>query len=243
MSVEIDEIDPARLRPLAQPPAVAADQTSCADDRTDGPGSSARSGPVGSFQYEQVKRAVDIALALFLGLLSIPLIALLSAYIALESGRPIFISQQRVGRWGRKFRLLKFRTLPRQALKSSDRDWFVDADSRIMKLVRRVGLDELPQFLNVLRGEMSLIGPRPERPYFARRFERDHPDYSLRYQLLPGMTGWAQVTGWRGNTSIRRRLEHDLYYLDHWTPAFDLRILLSTVTTAFRNVASPRGEG
>ncbi len=241
MQIEIDEIDLPRLANLT--PGIAADTAHYVDKTGTRVASVERPGPVGSFRYERLKRTADIVVSLVVGLIFLPLILLLSAYIALESGRPIFISQQRVGRWGRKFQLLKFRTLPQRALGSSDRDWFVDAESRAMRIIRRIGIDELPQLLNVLRGEMSLIGPRPERPFFASRFEKAHPGYSLRHQLLPGITGWAQVTGWRGNTSIRRRLEQDLYYLDHWTPTLDMRIALRTIATVVRNLVGRRGEG
>jgi lipopolysaccharide/colanic/teichoic acid biosynthesis glycosyltransferase len=165
-----------------------------------------------------------------------PLLLLIAAVILVTSGRPILFSQERVGRSGARFRLYKFRTLDRSAALRGDEEWAVDAPTPLSAFLRFTGFDELPQLFNVLRGDMSLVGPRPERPYFSARFERDVPAYAKRHRLRPGITGWAQVNGWRGNTSIARRLDHDLYYLDHWSLAFDLRILAATFTGLARGL-------
>jgi putative colanic acid biosynthesis UDP-glucose lipid carrier transferase len=154
---------------------------------------------------------------------------LIALGIALTLGRPIFFSQQRVGRGGRSFRLYKFRTLDKRPLELSEVEWSAPASHPFAALLRLTGLDELPQLVNVLRGDMSLVGPRPERAHFVQRFQRRLPRYAARHHLQAGITGWAQVNGYRGDTSIERRLEHDLFYLKHWSLVFDLWILLLTV--------------
>ncbi len=185
--------------------------------------------------YVFYKRLLDFTLAL-LGLIVLtPLFLLLAGILLVFSGRPILFSQVRVGRHGNRFRLYKLRTLPNGVPERSDREWSVQAPTRLMEFLRCTGLDELPQLFNVLRGDMSLVGPRPERPYFVERFQKEERSYSKRHRLHAGITGWAQVNGWRGNTSIRRRLEFDLFYLHHWSLAFDLRILRATFTGFIRS--------
>jgi lipopolysaccharide/colanic/teichoic acid biosynthesis glycosyltransferase len=183
-----------------------------------------------------LKRIFDSVLAAAGLILLAPLLLLIAAAILVTSGRPILFSQERVGRSGTRFRLYKFRTLDRSAAARGDEEWAVDAPTPLSAFLRFTGFDELPQFFNVLRGDMSLVGPRPERPYFVARFERELPAYAKRHRLRPGITGWAQVNGWRGNTSIARRLEHDLYYLEHRSLAFDLRILAATCTGLARGL-------
>ena len=141
----------------------------------------------------------------------------------------MLIAQERVGRGGTRFRLFKFRTLSHDALRRSDHEWSATPPTRPAAFLRATGLDELPQLFNVLRGDMSLVGPRPERPHFVERFQDELPFYSTRHRLQVGITGWAQVNHLRGDTSIRRRLEYDLYYLNYWSLGFDLRILAMTV--------------
>ncbi len=152
-----------------------------------------------------------------------------------------------IGFAGRHFLLYKFRTLPMAALATSDRQWTAAPADRWGRFLRETGLDELPQLWNVLRGDMSLVGPRPERPYFAAQFLRELPAYSRRHHLAAGMTGWAQVHGWRGNTSIMRRVEYDLYYLRHWSLGLDFRILWMTLRDFARRLrhslsATPGGR-
>jgi lipopolysaccharide/colanic/teichoic acid biosynthesis glycosyltransferase len=183
-----------------------------------------------------LKRIFDSVLAAVGLILLAPLLLLIAAVILSTSGRPILFSQERVGRSGTRFRLYKFRTLDRSAAARGDEEWAVDAPTPLSAFLRFTGFDELPQFFNVLRGDMSLVGPRPERPYFAARFERELPAYAKRHRLRPGITGWAQVNGWRGNTSIARRLQHDLYYLEHRSLAFDLCILAATCTGLARGL-------
>jgi lipopolysaccharide/colanic/teichoic acid biosynthesis glycosyltransferase len=161
-----------------------------------------------------------------------PLLALIAAALKLSSSAPVLFKQQRVGQSGRRFWIYKFTTMTPASAGASDTRWTTAEDERITRLgriLRPTGLDELPQLFNVLRGDMSLVGPRPERPHFVEIFRREIPGYLTRHQLKPGITGWAQVCGWRGDTSIRRRVEHDLYYLQHWSIWFDLKILCLTI--------------
>ena len=161
-----------------------------------------------------------------------PLFALVALLILVTSGRPIFYRQERVGQGGRTFRMLKFRSMRRDAEGETGPIWASDHDSRCTRIgawLRHTNIDELPQLVNVLRGEMSLVGPRPERPIFVERFREAVPDYDLRHAVPGGMTGWAQVHGWRGRTSLRKRIQYDLDYIQRWSFWFDLRILLMTV--------------
>jgi lipopolysaccharide/colanic/teichoic acid biosynthesis glycosyltransferase len=182
-----------------------------------------------SFDYVFLKRASDVALSAA-GLVALaPVLLLIAAITWTRSGRPVLITQERVGRGGRRFRLHKFRSLPVAALRRSDFRWTEEPADGWGRFLRSTGLDELPQLLDVLRGDMSLVGPRPERPRFVEEFRRQLPFYSTRHRLRPGITGWAQVNGLRGDTSIAHRVEHDLYYLRHWSLALDVRILCLTV--------------
>jgi lipopolysaccharide/colanic/teichoic acid biosynthesis glycosyltransferase len=185
--------------------------------------------PPDRIAYFVLKRALDVALSSAGLVLCAPLCAVIAMVTCFRSGRPAIIGQVRVGRAGRLFRLYKFRTLPTDALAESDRRWLPVPTDAWGRFLRASGLDELPQLWNVLRGDMSLVGPRPERPRFVEQFERDVPAYACRHALQVGMTGWAQINGWRGNTSIATRVEHDLYYLRHWSLGFDLRILWMTL--------------
>jgi lipopolysaccharide/colanic/teichoic acid biosynthesis glycosyltransferase len=181
-----------------------------------------------TFSYRVVKRALDVAVGLVCLAVAAPLMVAIACGIALTLGRPILFSQQRVGRGGRLFRLYKFRTLDRRPLACSEVEWAAAASHPFAAFLRRSGLDELPQLVHVLRGQMSLVGPRPERPHFVETFQRQLPHYAARQRLRAGITGWAQVHGLRGDTSIRQRLDHDLFYLKHWSLGLDLRILALT---------------
>ncbi|TMQ17435.1 MAG: undecaprenyl-phosphate glucose phosphotransferase [Candidatus Rokuibacteriota bacterium] len=185
-----------------------------------------------------LKRAVDVGLgALALGL-ALPVMAAIIAAIAATSGRPVLYRQERMGLDGRRFWMLKFRTMPLDAEAATGPQWATPDDPRRTHLgawLRRFSLDELPQLFNVLRGDMSLVGPRPERPSFVEEFRRRVPGYMLRHKVKAGITGWAQIHGWRGNTSIEKRIEYDLYYIERWSLRFDLSILLQTLWLGFRN--------
>jgi exopolysaccharide biosynthesis polyprenyl glycosylphosphotransferase len=184
------------------------------------------------FTYRFGKRILDLLVSGLVLIVLAPLLALIAAALKLSSSAPVLFKQQRVGQSGRRFWIYKFTTMTPTSADASDTRWTTAEDERITRLgriLRPTGLDELPQLFNVLRGDMSLVGPRPERPHFVEIFRREIPGYLTRHQLKPGITGWAQVCGWRGDTSIRRRVEHDLYYLQHWSVWFDLKILRLTV--------------
>jgi Undecaprenyl-phosphate glucose phosphotransferase len=179
-----------------------------------------------------VKRFMDILLASLALLLLAPVMLLIAALIKLTSKGPVFYRQERCGLNGRPFQMLKFRSMRVDAEQQTGAVWAQKDDPRRTRLgtfLRKTSLDELPQFINVLRGDMSLVGPRPERPVFISRFRKTIPNYMARHCVKSGITGWAQVHGWRGNTSLRKRIQFDLYYITHWTPWLDLRILLMTV--------------
>jgi len=178
------------------------------------------------------KRGFDAVVAslMLLGLSPVLLVAALAVWAS--SGRPLFYRQERMGLDGRVFRMLKFRTMRPDAEKETGPVWTSPDDprrTRVGALLRRTSIDELPQLWNVLRGDMSLVGPRPERPVFIERFRREIPGYMLRHKVKAGLTGWAQVHGWRGDTSLHERVEHDIYYIQNWSLALDVRILLMTL--------------
>ncbi len=182
--------------------------------------------------HRAAKRLMDVFGASIGLAVCAPLFAVVAFLILITSGRPIFYTQERVGRGGRRFRILKFRSMRADAEGETGPVWATERDARCTPLgdwLRRFNIDELPQLVNVLRGEMSLIGPRPERPVFVARFRERLTGYDSRHSVPAGMTGWAQVHGWRGRTSVRKRLEHDLEYVARWSFWLDLRILLMTV--------------
>jgi lipopolysaccharide/colanic/teichoic acid biosynthesis glycosyltransferase len=189
------------------------------------------------------KRCFDCTFAIACLLLLSPLLFIIGAVTFARSGAPVIIRQVRVGRGGRRFELYKFRTLPAANLAISDKQWTPPPADAWGEFLRRTFLDELPQLLNVARGEMSMIGPRPERPHFVREFERKYPGYCRRHQVEVGITGWAQVNGWRGDTSISARLAHDLYYVKRWSLAMDARIMVRTAALMIRELfrGSPAG--
>ena len=183
------------------------------------------------------KRLVDIAGALVGLVLSAPIIAVCAAVIRGTSPGPIFYRQVRCGKNGREFTLYKLRTM-REDAESDGPGWTREEDPRVTpfgRWLRRTNLDELPQFWNVLLGQMSLVGPRPERPVYVRQFRAEIDRYMQRHVSLPGMTGWAQVNGLRGDTSIPERIHFDLYYLENWSLSLDFKIILKTLTGTSRN--------
>src|SRR5262245_7572849 len=182
------------------------------------------------------KRLLDLSLATLLLAALAPLFALVALAILITTGRPIFYLQQRVGRGGRLFRMIKFRSMRCDAERETGPIWASDHDQRCTRIgdwLRHTNIDELPQLINVVRGEMSMVGPRPERPMFVEEFRRTMPDYDLRHAVPGGMTGWAQVHGWRGRTSLRKRIQYDLDYIHRWSIGLDLRILLMTIQHVF----------
>jgi Undecaprenyl-phosphate glucose phosphotransferase len=179
-----------------------------------------------------VKRAVDLVVAVVsLIILVIPL-AIVTALIRLTSPGPVLYRQERMSLDGSSFSVYKFRSMYRGAEEDTGPVWARDEDPRCTPLgrfLRRYDIDELPQLVNVLRGEMSLVGPRPERPYFVEQFKHRYPQYMLRHKVKSGITGWAQVNGWRGNTSIEKRIEFDLYYIENWSLSLDVKIMWLTL--------------
>jgi Undecaprenyl-phosphate glucose phosphotransferase len=179
-----------------------------------------------------VKRLVDLAVSvLALIVLAIPL-AVVAMMIRLTSKGPVFYRQVRMSLDGSRFTVYKFRSMHHNAEADTGPVWARDEDPRTTPLgrwLRRLDIDELPQLLNVVRGEMSLVGPRPERPYFVEQFKHRFPQYMLRHKVKSGITGWAQVNGWRGNTSIEERIDHDLYYIENWSLRLDVKIMWLTL--------------
>ncbi|MEX0747787.1 MAG: exopolysaccharide biosynthesis polyprenyl glycosylphosphotransferase, partial [Rhodothermales bacterium] len=171
-------------------------------------------------------------------LVTVPVFLLIAATVKLSSSGPIFYRQRRMGLNGVTFDMLKFRSMPVNAEEESGPVWARPGESRataVGRLLRRTSLDELPQFLNVLKGDMSVVGPRPERPVFIESFKERVPRYMLRHKTKAGITGWAQVHGWRGNTSIEKRIEYDLYYIQNWSLKLDVKIMIMTVWSGFFN--------
>ncbi len=184
------------------------------------------------------KRATDFSAALVGIILISPLLTLIALAVKLSSPGPILYSQERMGLDGKTFKMLKFRSMRIDAEVDSGAVWARKGDSRCTPLgafLRKTSLDELPQLWNVLRGDMSLVGPRPERPVFVSQFRSQVPHYMLRHKVKAGITGWAQINGWRGNTSLSRRIECDLYYIQNWSYLLDLKILTMTLWKGFVN--------
>ncbi len=185
-----------------------------------------------------VKRAIDVVFSFFFLVLTSPLLLAIAAAVKLSSPGPVLYRQERMGLNGHRFDILKFRSMPQEAETRSGAVWATSGESRATRVgafLRRTSLDELPQFLNVLRGEMSVVGPRPERPVFIESFRDLVPRYMLRHKMKAGITGWAQVNGWRGDTSIEKRIEHDIFYIQHWSLKLDIKIMLMTVWKGFVN--------
>jgi len=191
-----------------------------------------RSYPGDSVGYALWKRVFDVVFSAAALLLFSPIVALIALAVKLSSAGPVFFVQDRVGLNGKLFRMYKFRTMRMSDCNQSDTQWTTAADprrTRVGSWLRQTSLDELPQFLNVLKGDMSVVGPRPERPHFVQEFLNDISRYNNRHYLKVGITGWAQVNGWRGDTSIQKRIECDLFYLRNWSMAFDFKIIFLTV--------------
>jgi len=188
--------------------------------------------PLDFWYNRAIKRAFDILVSLTGLVFSSPLFLLIALAVRLSSPGPVFFRQERLGLDRRKFTIIKFRTMYRQEKQTSDTVWTVKNDPRVThlgRLLRVSSLDELPQLVNVLKGEMTLVGPRPERQHFVNEFKKRMPLYMERHRVKAGLTGWAQVSGYRGDSSIERRLQADLYYIRNWSFTFDIRIMLLTL--------------
>ena len=185
-----------------------------------------------------LKRISDIIFSVILIVILSPLFIILAIIIKLESTGPIIFLQERMGLDGKLFEMLKFRSMKIDAEQITGPVWASKVDNRRTRLgtfLRKTSIDELPQLFNVLIGDMSLVGPRPERPVFVKEFKKSIPKYMLRLKMKAGLTGWAQVSGWRGNTSLDKRIEFDLYYIKNWSLLFDFKIILMTVWKGFVN--------
>jgi Undecaprenyl-phosphate glucose phosphotransferase len=183
-----------------------------------------------------LKRLFDVVVGGAALAVAAPAMAAIALAIRLTSGPPVLLRQERMGLDGRRFTMLKFRTMRVDAEAGTGPVWARADDPRRTRLggfLRRGSFDELPQLFNVLVGDMSLVGPRPERPVFVEEFRRKIPGYMLRHKVKAGMTGWAQINGWRGNTSLEKRIEYDLYYIERWSILFDLKIVLWTLWRGF----------
>ena len=197
-----------------------------------------RNVPLSNTFNSVIKRLVDIFGAIVaLILFSIPM-AVVALIIKCTSPGPVIFSQVRVGLHNREFKMYKFRSMVVQSEKTEKKAWTTANDSRVTpigRFIRKTSIDELPQLFNILCGDMSLVGPRPERPYFVEKFKEEVPRYMIKHQVRPGLTGWAQINGYRGDTSIRKRIECDLYYIENWTLGLDFKILFLTIFKGFIN--------
>ncbi len=183
-----------------------------------------------------LKRCLDISAGLLALLIFSPIMFIIALLVKWSSKGPVFYIQDRLGMDGREFKIYKFRSMRMDAESKTGAVWAKPDDDRttaIGKILRQTSLDELPQLINVIRGEMSLVGPRPERRIFVDKFRDQIPKYMLRHKMKSGITGWAQVNGWRGNTSLDERIKYDLYYIGHWSVWFDIKILLMTLWKGF----------
>ena len=194
--------------------------------------------PLNDLLNATMKRIMDLLGAVTVLILFSPVMAITAAIIKSTSPGPIIYSQERVGLHNRPFKMYKFRSMEVQLPGQEKGKWTTPHDPRVTpvgRIIRKTSIDELPQLFNVLAGSMSLVGPRPERPFFVERFKEEIPRYMIKHQVRPGMTGWAQINGYRGDTSIEKRIEHDLYYIENWTLGFDFKILFLTVFKGFIN--------
>ncbi len=185
-----------------------------------------------------VKRTIDIIGSLVAIIIFSPVMLIAAIGISASKGGSVIFKQERVGLHNKPFIMYKFRTMIEQSPEDEESKWTKKNDERVTpfgKWLRKTSLDEIPQFFNILKGDMSLIGPRPERPYFVEQYKEKIPRYMVKHQVRPGLTGWAQVNGLRGDSSIRKRIEYDIYYIENWTLLFDVKILLMTFITGFIN--------
>jgi Undecaprenyl-phosphate glucose phosphotransferase len=190
-----------------------------------------------TFQFV-LKRITDIFGSLAAIVLFSPVMLLCAILVKATSPGPVLYKQVRVGLHNKNFEMYKFRSMEVQPEAEEKKAWTVKNDPRVTgigKIMRKTSLDELPQLFNILKGDMSLVGPRPERPFFVEKFREEIPRYMVKHQVRPGLTGWAQINGYRGDTSIRKRIEYDLYYIENWTLGLDIKILFLTIFKGFIN--------
>ena len=185
-----------------------------------------------------MKRSVDLFGAVVALILFSPVMLITAIVIKVTSPGPLIFKQERIGLKNKPFYMYKFRSMVVQEDTDEKKEWTTKNDPRVTpvgRFIRRTSIDELPQLFNVLMGTMSLVGPRPERPQFVDKFKEEIPRYMIKHQVRPGLTGWAQVNGYRGDTSIRKRIEYDLYYIENWSLGFDFKIMFLTVFKGFIN--------
>lgn len=188
--------------------------------------------------YQMIKRVFDIVFSLFAIIVSSPVMIVAAILTKITSPGPIIYKQERIGLNQKPFFMYKFRSMRVQSEQESQTTWTTKDDPRKTawgEFMRKTSIDELPQFFNILGGSMSVVGPRPERAFFVAQFKETVPRYMVKHQVRPGLTGWAQINGWRGNTSIEKRIEHDIYYIENWSFGFDLRIIFLTLFKGFIN--------
>ncbi len=184
------------------------------------------------------KRIVDIVTALVGLVVSFPVMLCVAIAVGCTSRGPIIFKQERIGLHNKPFKMYKFRTMEVQKPSKEAQGWTTKDDPRVTKVgkfLRRTSIDELPQLFNILKGDMSVVGPRPERPQFVEKFKEEIPRYMVKHQVRPGLTGWAQINGYRGDTSIKRRIEYDIFYIENWTMSFDIKIMFLTIFKGFIN--------
>ncbi|MDL2301269.1 undecaprenyl-phosphate glucose phosphotransferase [Lachnospiraceae bacterium OttesenSCG-928-D06] len=185
-----------------------------------------------------LKRIMDIFGSLVGIIITSPIMLLTAFLVKFSSKGPVIFKQERIGLHNRSFYMYKFRSMELQKPSEEKKSWTVKNDPRVTgigKIIRRTSIDELPQLFNILKGDMSLVGPRPERPLFVEKFKEEIPRYMVKHQVRPGLTGWAQVNGLRGNTSIRKRIDYDIYYIENWSIGFDIKIIFLTFFTGIIN--------
>ena len=178
-----------------------------------------------------LKGITDYTVAIIAIIITSPIMIITAILIKLTSEGPIIFKQERIGYQGKPFTMYKFRSMKVQDPNEEKSEWTTEDDPRKTKIgsfIRKNSIDELPQFFNVLKGEMSVVGPRPERPYFVEDFKETIPKYMIKHQVKPGLTGWAQIHGCRGNTSIKKRIKYDIEYVENWHMGLDLGIMIKT---------------
>ena len=194
--------------------------------------------PLDNILNRFIKRSIDIIGSLIAIIIFSPIMLVVAILVKTTSEGPLIFKQERIGLNRKPFTMYKFRSMRVQDPNEEKKDWTVKDDPRKTKIgtfIRKTSIDELPQFFNVLKGDMSLIGPRPERPYYVEKFKDEIPKYMVKHQVRPGITGWAQVNGWRGDTSIEKRIECDIYYIENWSLILDIKIIFLTFFKGFVN--------
>ena len=194
--------------------------------------------PLSNTFNAMIKRIVDIFGSLFAIIVFSPIMLVTAIVIKITSPGPLIYNQERVGLHNQTFKMYKFRSMEVQDPAKEKKGWTVKNDPRVTpigRIIRSTSIDELPQLFNILKGDMSLVGPRPERPFFVEKFREEIPRYMVKHQVRPGLTGWAQINGYRGDTSIRKRIDHDLYYIENWTLGLDFKIIFLTFFKGFIN--------